>query len=55
MGPTDYVSSTPHLKDPVAEALYFLVTASVVLWSDFLTTDPEAKASIPGSTGCSEK
>jgi hypothetical protein len=30
-------------------------TASVVLWSEFLATDPEVPGSIPGATRFSEK
>jgi hypothetical protein len=30
-------------------------TASVVYWSEFLATDPEVPASIPGATKFSEK
>jgi hypothetical protein len=30
-------------------------TASVVLWSEFLATDPEVLGSIPGATRFSEK
>jgi hypothetical protein len=31
------------------------MTASVVLWSEFLATDPEVPGSIPGATRFSEK
>jgi hypothetical protein len=33
----------------------FLMTASVILWSEFLATDPEVPGSILGATRFSEK
>jgi hypothetical protein len=39
-----------------SEALYYaiLLTASVVLWSEFLAKDPEIPGTIPGATRFSE-
>jgi hypothetical protein len=39
----------------VEHSYMYYKNASVVLWSEFLATDPEVSGSIPGATRFSEK